>query len=75
MWKLLTPIIFCSLASVSNAELTEQRRGELLEFYPCGIELSDDELQYLADWANATKQDPCMLTTEEFLQFFSLAEG
>lgn len=57
-------------AQGAQAQMSAQQRANLLSFYPCGKVLNDDRLAYLDDWANATRQDPCQLTAQEFTSYF-----
>lgn len=56
--------------AASAQELDAARRASLLEFYPCASGLTDPQLDYLGDWANATKTDPCLLDAAEFTANF-----
>lgn len=70
MPKLFLFLLLGGFASAAQAEMSADDRERLLHYYPCATSLSDDELRYLADWANATHRDPCMLTTQEFAKTF-----
>lgn len=59
-----------ALALSAGAAAAQDRRTELLGFYPCGALLDDAALAYLADFANATKQDPCLMDADAFAAAF-----
>ena len=66
-------IAFVLAAPAAAQDLTAERRADLLSFYPCGGALDDGQLAYLADWANATKRDPCQLGPQDFTASFGAA--
>ena len=64
------PLLLAALALAAGTAVAQDRRTELLAFYPCGALLDDAALAFLADFANATKQDPCLMDAEAFASAF-----
>jgi len=52
------------------APLSPERRADLISYYPCGAQLSDGDLFEMSEWANGTKQDPCMVSASDFTELF-----
>ena len=63
-------ILVATLGQPAAAQISTEQRSRLIEFYPCAARLSDEALFELSEWANAVRQDPCMLSAEEFTALF-----
>ncbi|MBP1806884.1 hypothetical protein [Rubellimicrobium aerolatum] len=62
--------IATALLTCSGFAAAQDTRSEILRYYPCASALDTPTLEYLGDWANATKNDPCMLDATEFEDIF-----
>lgn len=54
----------------TTVQLSPERRADLISYYPCGAQLSDGDLFGMSEWANGTKQDPCIISASDFTELF-----